>query len=66
MAMSLFCSMTCVATSLSCVSLSGGQSVVKAQVLAGGRGKGYFTSGLEGGVQKAERCACVRVCAWHV
>ena len=46
------------------VSLSGGQSVVKAQVLAGGRGKGYFTSGLEGGVQKAERCACVRVRAW--
>ena len=44
------------------VSLSGGQSVVKAQVLAGGRGKGYFTSGLEEGVQKAERCACVRVC----
>ena len=51
------------------VSLSGGQSVVKAQVLAGGRGKGYFTSGLEGGVQKAERCACVArvgVCVWCV
>lgn len=25
--------------------------VVKAQVLAGGRGKGYFTSGLKGGVK---------------
>ena len=43
------------------ISLSGGQSVVKAQVLAGGSGKGYFTSGLKGGVQKAERCACVRL-----
>ena len=44
------------------VSLSGDQSVVKAQVLAGGRGKGKFTSGLEGGVQKAERFVCVCVC----
>ena len=25
--------------------------VVKAQVLAGGRGKGHFTSGLKGGVK---------------
>jgi succinyl-CoA synthetase beta subunit len=25
--------------------------VIKAQVLAGGRGKGYFTSGLKGGVK---------------
>uniref|UniRef100_A0A0N5A5C5 Succinate--CoA ligase [ADP-forming] subunit beta, mitochondrial n=1 Tax=Parastrongyloides trichosuri TaxID=131310 RepID=A0A0N5A5C5_PARTI len=30
--------------------LSGEDFVVKAQVLAGGRGKGYFTSGLQGGV----------------
>lgn len=28
----------------------GGEAVIKAQVLAGGRGKGYFDSGLEGGV----------------
>lgn len=31
----------------------GGQSVIKAQVLAGGRGKGHFTSGLQGGVKLA-------------
>ena len=29
--------------------------MVKAQVLAGGRGKGRFTSGLDGGVQLAKR-----------
>jgi succinyl-CoA synthetase beta subunit len=28
-----------------------GDAVIKAQVLAGGRGKGYFTSGLKGGVK---------------
>eukprot|EP00731_Ephydatia_muelleri_P030062 Em0021g585a len=32
----------------------GGDVVVKAQVLAGGRGKGHFTSGLQGGVQRAK------------
>ncbi|XP_078483942.1 succinate--CoA ligase [ADP-forming] subunit beta, mitochondrial-like [Ciona intestinalis] len=31
--------------------LSTSDSVVKAQVLAGGRGKGHFTSGLQGGVK---------------
>ncbi len=36
--------------------LSGGQeSVIKAQVLAGGRGKGDFSSGLKGGVRIANR-----------
>lgn len=35
-----------------CCSIKGGKDlVVKAQVLTGGRGKGYFESGLEGGVQ---------------
>ena len=29
--------------------------VVKAQILAGGRGKGVFTSGLKGGVQVTKR-----------
>lgn len=29
--------------------------VVKAQILAGGRGKGEFTSGLKGGVQVTKR-----------
>lgn len=32
----------------------GGPSVIKAQVLAGGRGKGYFDNGLQGGVQLAD------------
>lgn len=31
--------------------LGGKDYVIKAQVLAGGRGKGKFDSGLEGGVQ---------------
>ncbi|VDM96343.1 unnamed protein product [Onchocerca ochengi] len=31
--------------------IGGKDLVVKAQVLTGGRGKGYFESGLEGGVQ---------------
>ena len=35
-------------------STSGGDVVVKAQVLAGGRGKGHFLSGLKGGVKVAE------------
>lgn len=30
--------------------------VIKAQVLAGGRGKGHFDSGLQGGVKMIERC----------
>ena len=36
--------------------LTTGQSevVVKAQVLAGGRGKGHFTNGLKGGVRIAQ------------
>lgn len=33
----------------------GGAAVIKAQVLAGGRGKGHFDSGLQGGVRLAER-----------
>ena len=40
---------------LGCVILLvGGGAVIKAQVLAGGRGKGRFTSGLEGGVVLAK------------
>jgi len=31
-------------------------SVIKAQVLAGGRGKGRFDTGLQGGVHKVNRC----------
>ena len=34
---------------------SGGDAVIKAQVLAGGRGKGHFDSGLQGGVKLADR-----------
>lgn len=34
---------------------SGGAAVIKAQVLAGGRGKGHFDSGLQGGVKLADR-----------
>lgn len=30
--------------------------VIKAQVLAGGRGKGHFDSGLQGGVHMVSRC----------
>lgn len=33
----------------------GGEAVIKAQVLAGGRGKGHFDSGLQGGVKLAKR-----------
>lgn len=33
----------------------GGPAVIKAQVLAGGRGKGHFDSGLQGGVKLADR-----------
>lgn len=33
------------------VSLGGKDYVIKAQVMAGGRGKGHFDSGLQGGVQ---------------
>lgn len=32
----------------------GGPAVIKAQVLAGGRGKGHFNSGLQGGVKLAD------------
>ncbi len=35
--------------------LLGGPAVIKAQVLAGGRGKGHFDSGLQGGVKLADR-----------
>ena len=64
MAMSLFALCLVLLPPFPDVSLSGGQSVVKTQVLADGRGKGKFTSGLKGGVQKAERfvCVCVGVC----
>lgn len=31
--------------------------VIKAQVLAGGRGKGKFDTGLQGGVHMIETCA---------
>lgn len=37
-------------TSYAVLLCSGGEAVIKAQVLAGGRGKGYFDSGLKGGV----------------
>ncbi len=30
--------------------------VIKAQVLAGGRGKGHFDSGFQGGVQMVDSC----------
>lgn len=38
-----------------CIVFSGGDVVIKAQVLAGGRGKGHFDSGLQGGVKLADR-----------
>ena len=38
---------------------TGGAAVIKAQVLAGGRGKGHFDSGLQGGVKLAKRYAAV-------
>ncbi len=41
----------------------GGHAVIKAQVLAGGRGKGRFDSGLEGGVKLVNRCGCVCICS---
>ena len=34
--------------------LGGGDVLVKAQVLAGGRGMGHFESGLQGGIQIAK------------
>lgn len=34
--------------------------VIKAQVLAGGRGKGVFDSGLKGGVRIVYRCVSVQ------
>ena len=37
----------------------GGAAVIKAQVLAGGRGKGQFDSGLQGGVKLAKRYAII-------
>ena len=36
-------------------------SVIKAQVLAGGRGKGHFDNGLQGGVHLVQRCVTSRV-----
>jgi succinyl-CoA synthetase beta subunit len=40
--------------------------VIKAQVLAGGRGKGHFDSGLQGGVKMVDRytanCLSWRAC----
>lgn len=38
-----------------CLLVTGGAAVIKAQVLAGGRGKGHFDSGLQGGVKLADR-----------
>jgi succinyl-CoA synthetase beta subunit len=32
--------------------------VIKAQVLAGGRGKGHFDNGLKGGVRVIYSCVC--------
>lgn len=53
-----------------CLLVTGGAAVIKAQVLAGGRGKGHFDSGLQGGVKLADRymevnkipmkCGCVK------
>lgn len=42
----------------------GGTAVIKAQVLAGGRGKGHFDSGLQGGVKAANRYTCTCVCVY--
>lgn len=39
--------------------LSGKSAVIKAQVLAGGRGRGHFTSGLQGGVKVVNSCVYV-------
>ena len=39
-----------------------GGSVIKAQVLAGGRGKGKFDNGLQGGVHKVESYVNFRLC----
>lgn len=36
--------------------------VLKAQILAGGRGKGVFSSGLKGGVKVTKEYVCVCVC----
>ncbi len=44
----------CVESALRIV-FAGGAAVIKAQVLAGGRGKGRFDSGLQGGVKLASR-----------
>lgn len=35
--------------------LGADEYVVKAQILAGGRGKGHFTSGLQGGVKLTKK-----------
>lgn len=37
-------------------SFGGKELVIKAQVLAGGRGKGHFDSGLQGGVHLIKTC----------
>ena len=43
-------------SNVTCTTLTtGGEAVIKAQVLAGGRGKGHFDSGLQGGVKLAKR-----------
>ncbi len=36
--------------------IGGNDLVIKAQVLAGGRGKGHFDSGLKGGVKVVHSC----------
>ena len=38
--------------------------VLKAQILAGGRGKGVFSSGLKGGVKVTQEYVCMHVMPW--
>jgi succinyl-CoA synthetase beta subunit len=48
---------TAAAAGAACTALGGGRVVVKSQVLAGGRGKGTFANGFEGGVHLVEGAA---------
>ncbi len=53
---------------LLCFDEGGHESVIKAQVLAGGRGKGEFSSGLKGGVRIANRYiyTCTCTCTYYI
>ena len=48
---SCVCVCVCVFYAYSCTFTGVKEVVVKAQILAGGRGKGIFSSGLQGGVK---------------